>query len=493
MHSIDLKKKEVARQIRAELCRLDFYYFVQELWSEIVHETPVWNWHIKYLCDELQQIGQGVANREKSLYDYYIINIPPGSSKTTIVSIMYPIWCWTIDPSQRFICSSHSDTVSLDIAERSRRLFRCEKYQYLFPEVNPDPDTSAKSHFKNTYGGERYATSSGSNIAGVHAHQILADDPIDPRGANSEAERVQANKHITETLSTRKVDKDLTVTILVMQRLHEMDPSGLLLSMKGIRVKHICLPAELRDNVFPPELKTNYVDGLLDPIRLSHSAIKTLRAILGTMGSAGQLDQTPAPEDGAIIKKSWFGEYDMLELIQKARDKGVELIWNCDMDGAFTKKKENAQSALLSWCEFDNNMYIKESFAVWEETPEFKNSLVEFAYRNGCNSRSAAIRFEPEANALPVAQMLQRETKLNIIIDKAPTVDKLARVRGVAPFLESGRCRLLRNGPGIAELVHQCVVFPNGRLKDRVDTLTQAIKNFQGGGKDSINAWGIAG
>ena len=93
----------------------------------------MWNWHIKYLCDELQAIGERVAlisrgmdgmdnplppRRMDKLYDYLIINVPPGSSKSTICSEMYPLWCWIIDPTQRFICGSYASTPAEDLAEK---------------------------------------------------------------------------------------------------------------------------------------------------------------------------------------------------------------------------------------------------------------------------------------------------------------------------------------------------------------------------------------
>jgi hypothetical protein len=65
----------------AEMCRRHFFFFVKTFWSEIIAENPIWNWHIPYLCNELQEIGQQVARREKKDWDYIVINIPPGSSQ----------------------------------------------------------------------------------------------------------------------------------------------------------------------------------------------------------------------------------------------------------------------------------------------------------------------------------------------------------------------------------------------------------------------------
>src|SRR5690606_26098698 len=106
---------------------------------------------------------------------------------------------------------------------------------------------------------------------GFHAHIILVDDPIDPNRVMSDIEVRKANHWMDTTLPFRKVDKNVTATVLVMQRLHQDDPTGHWLKLAGIekdqrghwkypdklktKIKHICLPGEIRNyaqNVHPP-------------------------------------------------------------------------------------------------------------------------------------------------------------------------------------------------------------------------------------------------
>ena len=56
--------------------------------------------------------------------------------------------------------------------------------------------------------------------------------------------------------------------------------------------------------------------------------------------------------------------------------------------------------------------------------------------------------------------------------------DKISRVHGVVPFLESRRCVLIK-GDWNDSFIHQCSVFPKGKLKDKVDCLTAAISKAQ--------------
>ena len=258
--------------VRVELFRRSFYEFVKYFWDTIIAEEPVWNWHIEYICDELQKVGERVKARQEKEYDYYIINVPPGSSKSTIVSEMYPLWCWTIDPTQRFICGSYASTVAEDLAEKCFNVYNSDKFRALYPDL-VKKQSGGKTHFKNGLRGERFTTSTGSAVTGVHAHQKILDDPMSPAIADSDKERNTANKWVSETLSTRNVSSEITVTIIVMQRLHAHDTTGYILAKPLLKVKHICLPAELSEDVRPVELKEKYVGGLFDPVRLSRQSL----------------------------------------------------------------------------------------------------------------------------------------------------------------------------------------------------------------------------
>jgi len=141
---------------------------------------------------------------------------------------------------------------------------------------------------------------------GFHADFILVDDPLDPQQAKrvTEAEMKAANDFMSEVLPSRKVDKDVTVMWLIMQRLHQNDPTGHLLS-KGKeegRIRHICLPAEKSNKVKPISLRRKYKDGLMDPVRLNRRVLDEAYIDLGEFGYSGQYGQDPVPRSGGMFK-----------------------------------------------------------------------------------------------------------------------------------------------------------------------------------------------
>ncbi len=451
--------------LAADVCRGSFYKFLQEFWPEIINEAPIWNWHIKYLCDVIQDVIERIARREPALWEYIILNVSPGSSKSTIISVAAPIWAWVVDPSIRSICSSYAGDISIDLADKSRRIFWSDKFKRYFPKIEIDKENEAKSHFKNLTGGERYATSVGSAITGIHAHLLIVDDPINPTQASSEPARITANKFIDETLSTRKVDKLVTATIIVQQRLHEDDTTGHLLA-SGRNILHICLPAEESDDVKPAELRKYYKNGLFDPIRLNRTAIANLRQQLGSYAASSQLDQRPSPAAGGMLKKEWF------EIVDRHVPKNAVIKFK--IDTAYTKKQLNDPSGLLAYFMEGNVMYIVNAEEQYLEFPELKKYLPNYVTRHGYSHRST-IKIEPKASGKTVVQELKAETKLNVLEDRVPKDDKVTRANAAAPTCESGRVKLIY-GPWNDYFLNQIAAFPNGKHDEVIDNLSSAVE-----------------
>lgn len=274
--------------------------FFQEFWSILAAEKLVMTWYIEKLCDELQVISERVFLDQPKEYDL-LWNCPPGTTKSSVLSIAWQPWVWTRMPSARFITGSHSEKLALDLSRKSRDIVTSDKYQRLFPEVKLREDQNAKGYWVNSAGGIRYAVGVGGAVIGMHAHFLGIDDPIDPQGALSDLELATANIWTTETLSRRKVHVMLTPTAMIMQRLHQDDPTGNWLA-RGTRNRHFVIPCDTTWDIKPESLRENYIDGLMDPQRYPQQALDDARKELGEAGYAGQLGQNPVPRGGAKFK-----------------------------------------------------------------------------------------------------------------------------------------------------------------------------------------------
>ncbi len=287
-------------KLEASICRESLFEFIKRFWETIIAEEPIWNWHIEYLSEELQIMAALVFKREPKEYDL-IINVSPGSTKSTLVSVMFPVWVWTVEPTIRSICGSYSAPLSLHLGSLSRRVVNSDKFKSLFPEIKLDEEQ--KSLLTNHAGGQRIATSVGGSITGKHGHFLLTDDPLDPMEALSEARLATCLTWLDQTLMSRKIDKEVTPHILVMQRLNQNDPTGHITAKKdGSKIKHICLPAILTKDVKPRRIRAMYKNGLFDPVRLNKKVLEEAKVDLGEYAFAGQFLQSPIPLGGALFK-----------------------------------------------------------------------------------------------------------------------------------------------------------------------------------------------
>ena len=284
----------------ASYCRQSYFNFLKTFASVTIKEKMHWNWHIPLLCAEFEK---GVRRiRQGSPYEYDVVtNVPPGTTKSTIFSVFAVPWAWTVFPTLRFIGGSYTDALSLELSNKSRQIVESPLYRKLFPEIELRKDTNMKGHWANTLGGDRYSCTVSGSVTGMHGHIISIDDPIDPLGAKSKAELLEAVAWCGETISQRKVDKTLSMTYLTMQRLHQGDPSNLFLT-RGTPVKHYCLPGVLTPGVRPRALRQYYQDGMLDPVRMPMEVLGRMELELGQYGYAGQVLQTPIPPAGGMFQ-----------------------------------------------------------------------------------------------------------------------------------------------------------------------------------------------
>jgi len=492
--------------LRAEMCRRSFSYFVREFWGEIIPEPLVWNWHMDVLCDELQKMALRVVGspifdergreigRKRLPKEYdLVINIPPGTTKSTIVTVMFPAWCWTLDPTLKFITSSYSQPLSQEHADASRDIIKSERYNRYF-NVRLRKDKDVKSNYMNTKRGARFSTSVGGTVTGMHGHFLLCDDPLNPKQAASETELSTAGKWMDGTLSTRKIDKRVTPLILIMQRLHEKDPSGMMLERgkgkdTGKKVRHICLPGEINsgkgaEDVSPPELAERYTDGLLDPKRMDKAVLSELESDLGQYGYNGQIKQRPSPPEGGMFKTA------RIELVQHPLPHNIEKVvryW----DKAATDKKENPGSCFTAGvkiAKLTNGKYCVLDIVRGQwGTDEREDRIRQTAQLDGPEVE-IWIEQEPGSGGKDSARSTVKNLAGFKCLVEIPSGDKVTRADPFSVQVNWGNVCCV-----IAEwtqaYLQELGVFPFGARKDQVDASSGGFNKIHVFGKRA-GVWG---
>ena len=472
-------KKLLKFALEKKLCEMSFYEFFKAAWIVVEPAVPLsTNWHHKYICDMLQEECERIIAQKPKTKDI-IINVPFRSTKSLIVTVMFPVWAWIKSPKLRFITSSYSATLSIELATKSRDIIFSDWFKVRWGDVfHIKKDQNLKERYENNFVGMRRATSVGGTVTGQGGDFLIVDDPLSPQMANSATERENANEWYRTTFYSRLNQADIGVRIIIMQRVHEDDLSGFLLDRETrIKYKHICIPATNEDgNIKPKSLEKFYnkETGLFWEDRFSKKILNDYKSALGTYGYAGQLQQTPTPLDSGMIHKDWF---------KIDRYRVEEAVVNFVIDPAYTANEKNDPSALLAYTYKDNKWQIVDCVNVYKEFPDLVKYIQHWVQKNGYTNRSR-IFVEPKASGKSIVQTLVRETGLNVKEDKPPTKDKVARVSDISASLESGRVSLL-NGDWNRKFLEQLVKFPAAKHDDMVDCLVMAVNKeiWSGGSK----------
>jgi predicted phage terminase large subunit-like protein len=305
-------KKEFAfdeYEVLASICEDSYFKFFKYFASIFIDEEIVYNWHVKYLCNELQLMAERLIAGQHKLYDL-VVNLPPGMTKSSIFSIGFTPWLWTRMPRARVMVATHTADLGQELSMSSRNIVRSELYHKCWPHLTLREDLDTKDRWGNNFGGWRMTcTVGGRTPTGFHAHALFVDDAIDPKKSVSAAEIKGASDFCRVVLPTRKVNKRTAFLAMVSQRLDLDDPPGdRLRNEKAGPVKHICLPCDITWEIKPPELKRRYKKqgGLLDPQRLPKHILKQEHGTLGNFGYAGQYGQSPLPKGGIIFDVTQF-------------------------------------------------------------------------------------------------------------------------------------------------------------------------------------------
>lgn len=478
--------------IQRELNNRSLFEFFKYFWDVISAEELIANWHIEYLCAELQEELERVGRGEKCLADI-LINISPGTSKTSIISIMLPVWCWTRWPWMRLITASYSASLSLESAETARDLIRSDKFKQMYPELQIKADKDTKSNYRIMKvvkkkdgteelirGGNRFSTSVGGSLTGYHGHVLIVDDPLNPYEAASKQVLHTTNHWIDSVLSTRKVDKDTTLTIILMQRLHQNDPSGHWIAKKKDKLKHICLPGDIREDkslLKPAEVERYYKNGLFDPIRLSDTALKQLLVDLGTFSYAGQVLQNPVPPGGGMFKVDQLQIVDNMPLPHEIES--IVRYW--DKAGS---ADTGAYTVGVKMAKLKNGKFLIVDVRRGQYGTDDRERLIKATAEADGRQIRIGMEQEPGSGGKESAEGTIRNLAGWKVIKDLPKGDKVFRADPLSVQVNFGNVQLMR-AEWNDEYMHEFRFFPLSKYKDQVDATSGAFAMLVGKRKAS--------
>jgi hypothetical protein len=290
--------------LHSALLRQCFPFFVAQTVATVspgVRYLP--NWHIDAIAEYLEAARRREIRR-------LVINLPPRYLKSIMVNVAWPAFLLGQEPTTRIISASFAHTLSIKHAVDTRLVMQSAWYRALFPDTRLSADQNEKTKFVTTARGHRIAVSVGSAVTGEGGDFLIVDDPLNPQQALNAARRAEVVEWFDHTFATRLDDKRRGVIVVVMQRLHAGDLSGVLMERGGWETLVLPALAEKPQTLVYGRFSKHRAAG--EPLHGKREDAAMLESIRRDMGAAAymaQYQQQPASDAAGMIRLEWFGRY----------------------------------------------------------------------------------------------------------------------------------------------------------------------------------------
>lgn len=477
--------------LNKDLAEAHLIDFTEVMWPIIEPGRPfVRGWAIEAICDHLEAVHHGHITK-------LLMNVPPGLMKSLSTNVCFPAWEWgpRNRPDLRYVGASYNQDLTIRDNRRCRQLIESPVYRELWGDrFHLVADQNAKMRYDTDKRGFKIATSVGGMGTGERGDRFIADDPHNVKGAESEAKLDEAAQWFTEVVPTRVNDIGRSAFIVIMQRVHERDVSGIAIAAE-LGYTHLNLPME-----YEPDRKcfTDLGGGkrfedprtqegeLLFPERFNRAELDTLKKQLSAWGGeyavSGQLQQRPAPRGGGMFK---VDKEEVKRRMILAAPAGGAWVRGWDIAGSTTKTSPFTASVRAKMV--GDIVYIGGSDrapAVTRERKEIEQAeehILDTARGDGLSTKQDLPQDPGSAGKSQKRHMAGKLGKAGLDFTITPeSGDKVTRAIGIASMWNAGNVVLVGSpaeawvDPFLAELAS----FPRGEFKDQIDALSRAYSRL---------------
>jgi predicted phage terminase large subunit-like protein len=269
------------------------------------------------------------------------------------------------------------------------------------------------------------------SLTSQRGDRVLIDDPHSTDTVESELERGNTARRFRERAIFSINDPERSAVVVIMQRLHEEDISGVILKY-GMDFVHLRLPMEFEaDNRCETILgiaDIRVADGeLLDPERATPSYIEKLKRDTTSYTYAGQFQQRPAPREGGMFKRAWFG-------IMPAAPAGLQKVRSWDL--AATDGGGDQTVGLLMGKDASGFFYILDVIRLRGSAHDVEQTIVSTAKLDG---RAVKVRIPQDPGQAGKGQVeyLTRQLSGYIVVTERETGSKETRAMPLASQCEA--------------------------------------------------------
>lgn len=300
-----------AELIRRELAIRRFSHFLRYRFLQERRELA-WNWHLDLLCEVMEAVYRREERR-------VLVNMPFRSLKTETIEQSWQAWMILQEDSPRssVLSAAAEYTLAQESSSKTLEIVSSTWFTNLAGRsVMPIGKRQSQDDWTTVGAARRQAVGIGGQLTGKGADHLVWGDILKPEDANSDRKRSRACTWLGETFRSRLNNQKVGTITGVMQRLHELDPTGYLLERmkaygadKWLLIKIEMESARSRVYAFNDFFYERKAGELLHPARIGPKEIAALKVDLGN-NYEGQCNQNPIKMKGSYYQTDWFHRYD---------------------------------------------------------------------------------------------------------------------------------------------------------------------------------------
>jgi hypothetical protein len=416
------------------------------------------NWHHKAICYAVKRAFRGE-------FAQLVINQPPKTMKTHLVSISAVAWRLIKNPELKFAIISHDEVLASKILRAIRQIMKSTWYQNLAPNTKIKNEKDTESVFETTAGGEVRAFSINGGITGHGFDVIIIDDPQKASTAYSETERKNVENAYSTAIANRWRNPAQGILIIVMQRLHLDDFTNYILKVHP-KAHHLSIPVKADKTLFfdiDDDCSHEFAEGeLLEPDRMHDEFLRSMRVAQGSDHFDTQYLQNPQASAGRIIKPEWLRSY-----IQP-RQAEYKVI---SIDPAFSEDGTNSAAIVVNLIGEDVEIIHAEQCQV---DPA---AMLNWINRLDVVHQPDLFLIETIGSGILIPYYLKRYDSIEHVafINTHKGKSKIERMEMVSPLIEAGRLWLPEKAHWRPEFEKLLTDFPYGTSTDWPDCVSQLL------------------
>lgn len=457
---------ELQKRKTGETAQVHFLDFVKQMWP-----TFIGGKHHKIMAEKFEAVARGDIKR-------LAISLPPRHTKSEFASYLLPAWFLGNYPHKKIMQASHTTEMAVGFGRKVRNLVDSDAYKNIFRDVELQADSKAAGRWGTNRGGVYNALGVGSGAAGMGADIFVIDDPHNEQdiiNGNTDAfdkawdwymsgprQRLQPGGGII-VVHTRWSKKDLIGRLLEYSAKNPDADQWEYIEFPAVFDEGTDQERSLWPEFWPlPELQ------------------KIRNTIAPYLWNA-QYMQNPTTEEGALIKKEWWKNWDY--------DEPPECEYTIlSLDAAQEAHNRADFSAITMWGVFYKinedtglkvaNVILLNAWKARMEFPELKRAMLDEykewepdAFIVEKKSAGSALYQEFRSMGIPVSEFTPSKGN-----------DKIARVNAISDMFSSGMIWAPLGHRWAEEVMQELSDFPNGEHDDYVDSTSQALMRIRKGG-----------